>query len=366
MHFGFQRKETCLNPNFTYSNRLMQQLVTFPSGKVIYITGLVGEEFILSRDAEHTVLVTDEHIAGLYPHFFRKHRTLVVRPTEADKSMETIMRLSYELLRMGATRKTILVGVGGGIVSDITGFLAAIYMRGIAFGFVPTTLLGMVDAAIGGKNGVNLGLNKNILGTIRQPSFIFYDTQFLKTLPDEEWSNGFAEIIKYACIFDAEMYGALKKNNISFYKQDAEALSALIEKCVAWKNKTVIEDERETGIRKLLNFGHTAGHAIENLYDLSHGKAVGIGMVIACMVSCNAVQLDAKAVTELKELLTQYHLPVKIKLDTASVMELLRMDKKRNDDDVDYIVLEKIGEGAIKTLPFAEIEKVLSEYESES
>ncbi len=233
---------------------------------------------------ESTIIITNEHLGHLYPELVKEHKTLLVPPTESSKDTSTIASLAKQLLQMEVTRQTTIIGVGGGVVTDITGFLASTYMRGVPFGFVPTTLLGMVDAAVGGKNGVNVGMNKNILGTIRQPGFVLYDTRFLNTLPDDEWSNGFAEVIKYACIFDAELFAELGEHNISFYKdQNDDALATLIERCVAWKNKTVAEDERETGTRKLLNFGHTAAHAIENLYELPHGKAVGIGIVIAAM-----------------------------------------------------------------------------------
>ena len=180
-------------------------------------------------------------------------------------------------------------------------------------------------------------------------------------MPDDEWSNGFAEIIKYACIFDPELFEELCRNNISYYRdQDNDALEKLIARCVGLKNKAVIEDETEQGTRKLLNFGHTAAHAIENLYDLPHGKAVGIGMVIACMVSEKVAGLDKSVTARLKQLLCQYHLPIKINIDPAKAMGILKMDKKRIGDTIDYITLEKIGKPEIHSLPFNVIENALS------
>ncbi|MCW3120959.1 MAG: 3-dehydroquinate synthase [Flavipsychrobacter sp.] len=345
----------------------MQQSVTFPSGTVKYIFQSSCEEFLQTCDKQHTVLLTNEHLAGLYPGLFKDFKTIVIPAGETSKSLDTINRLTKELLLMEATRKTTLIGVGGGVITDITGFLASVYMRGISFGFIPTTLLGMVDAAIGGKNGVNAGLNKNIIGTIAQPQFILFDTHFLETLPDDEWSNGFAEIIKYACIFDADMFAKLSRNSISYYQDDrGEALKALIEKCVAWKNKTVLEDEKENGVRKLLNFGHTAAHAIENMYELPHGKAVGIGMVIACMLSEEVAGMDQKVQADLKKLLSKYHLPARFNINAAKAMEILKMDKKRIDDTIDYILLEKVGTAVVRSLPFAVIENVLTQYESDN
>lgn len=345
----------------------MQQSVTFPSGTVNYLFQRSFEEYLQTCDRQHTVLITNEHIAQLYPGIFKGCKTLVLPPTESSKDLETIGALAKQLLGAEATKKTTLIGIGGGVVTDITGFLASVYLRGVRFGFVPTTLLGMADAAIGGKNGVNVGMNKNILGTISQPEFILFDMRFLDTLPDDEWSNGFAEIIKYACIFDADMFEELSRNNISYYRDNGDdAMSKLIEKCVAWKNKTVLEDEKENGVRKLLNFGHTAAHAIEHLYELPHGKAVSIGMIIACMISVQVAGLDKNVPENLKTLLSQYHLPVRQQIDAKKAMELLRMDKKRAGDRIDYIVLEKIGKAVVHSLPFDVIENALTEYESHS
>jgi 3-dehydroquinate synthase len=344
----------------------MQQQVIFPSGPVDHLFGSTFEELWETYDLKSdVVIITNEHIAKLYAHLFKGYRTIVLPPLESSKDLHTIGSMARQLLEMEATRKTTLIGVGGGVITDITGFIASVYMRGVSFGFVPTTLLGMVDAAVGGKNGVNVGMNKNIIGTITQPKFILYDTRFLDTLPDDDWSNGFAEIIKYACIFDAELFAELNKNSITYYKdQNNDALIALIEKCVNWKNKIVTEDEKETGVRKLLNFGHTAAHAIENLYELPHGKAVGIGMVIACMISVQVTGLDKCVTEDLKKLLTKYHLPVKINIDTKKAMEVLRMDKKRVKDTIEYILLDKVGKGVVHPLPIDIIENALIMYAS--
>jgi 3-dehydroquinate synthase len=342
----------------------MQQSVSFPSGTVNYIFQSNFEELWKTYDKQHVVIITNDHLARQYSHLFKAHKTLVIPPVEGSKDLHTIEHLAKELLRLEATRKTTLIGVGGGVVTDIVGFLASIYMRGVPFGFVPTTLLGMVDASVGGKNGVNMGLHKNILGAIRQPEFILYDTRFLQTLQNDEWSNGFAEIIKCALIFDPVLFEELCRNTISYYKRNNAALIALIEQCVAWKNKVVTGDEREHSRRKLLNFGHTAAHSIENVYELSHGKAVGIGMVIACMLSETVAGLDPEVTRRLKGLLQQYHLPVRMNLDAHKAMDILRMDKKRMDGMIDFIVLEKIGQAAIHALPFTVIEKAMTAYET--
>jgi 3-dehydroquinate synthase len=345
----------------------MQHSVTFPSGTVNYLFQTSFEAFLQTCDKRHTVLITNEYIVRLYPKLFKDYKTLVIPPAESSKSLDTITTLSKGLLQMEAARNTLLIGVGGGVITDIVGFLATIYMRGVKFGFVPTTLLGMVDAAIGGKNGVNMGMNKNIIGTISQPGFILFDTRFLDTLSDDEWSNGFAEIIKYGCIFDAELFDELGNNTISYYRDhDDDALTKLIERCVALKNKAVVEDEKETGTRKLMNFGHTAAHAIENLYELPHGKAVGIGMIIACMISVHITGLDNSVLEKVKRLLSQYHLPVKQNINAKKAMDILKMDKKRVDETIDYILLERVGKAVVHSLPFEVIENALAEYDSKN
>ena len=342
----------------------MNQSVSFPSGTVEYVFQSAFRELWGKYDRDQAIVITNNDIAGLYSTELQGIRTITIPAGEQYKDLSTVADIARQLLAMQATKRTLLIGLGGGVITDITGFISAVYMRGVATGFVPTTLLGMVDAAVGGKNGVNVGLNKNIIGTIRQPKFVLYDTNFLRTLPDEEWSNGFAEIIKYACIFDEELFATLSKNNLKYYQQNAEALNDIVQRCVGWKNRTVLEDEQESGIRKLLNFGHTVGHAIENLYALAHGQAVAIGMVIACKISERHTGLAHEATAQLEDLLRRYNLPTSYPIAAKKAMDLLKMDKKRDADMIDYIMLERIGRGTIAPIKLHEIENALEEYES--
>lgn len=337
----------------------MQYSLSFPTGEVNYIFSNATEALANLMDKDNCIFITDVNLTALYPTFFEGYKKIVLPAGETNKTWENVKIVAEQLLEYEAHRNTLLIGIGGGVVTDITGFIASIYMRGIAFGYVPTSLLGMADAAIGGKNGVNMEFHKNILGTIQQPKFILYDVAFLKTLPDEEWSNGFAEIIKYACLFDDDLYRELHQHTIDFYKQNDQALEQLIAKCADWKNKTVLADEKEQNSRKLLNFGHTAGHAIETLYNLPHGHAVALGMIVACIVSEKVCGLDKKAKESLIELLLKYNLPVRLSINPERIMEILIMDKKRNRDNIDFIVLNKIGEAAIKTLSFDIIQQAL-------
>jgi 3-dehydroquinate synthase len=305
------------------------------------------------------VFLTDTNVFGIYKTLFGNHAIIVVPAAEESKSLATIQHITEQLIDLEADRQTLLVGVGGGVITDITGLVASMYMRGISLGFVPTTLLGMVDASIGGKNGVNVGLYKNMLGTIRQPQFILFDKEFLGTLPQVEWSNGFAEIIKYGCVFDTFLFEELMDHDLQYYMDNIEALQSLIHRCVEWKNKVVMEDETERGQRKLLNFGHTVGHAIENRYGLPHGFAISIGMLIAARISEAYAGLNTEVQHLLRRTLQQYQLPTDLAYEPEGVMSILSLDKKRVNGGIDFVVLEQIGKAAIRKISFDQLSVAL-------
>lgn len=340
----------------------MEYTVSFPGGDVRYLFNASFDALQGLTDTANAVIITDSKVAALYQDRLAPYRKVVIEPGEEHKKLKAINIIAEELLEMEAHRKTTIIGVGGGMVTDMAGFASAVYMRGLRFGFVPTTLLGMVDAAIGGKNGVNFGLHKNMLGTITQPAFILFDTSFLSTLSEQEWSNGFAEIIKYACIFDKELFYELEQNTIKNYQQNEEKLIHLIRRCADWKNKTVMADEKESGQRKLLNFGHTAGHAIETLYNLPHGYAVALGMILACRLSEKYNEQLSGSAERIAALLKRYNLPVHYDIDVNKVMNILKMDKKRSTDSIDYIILRDIGEAAIQPVSFDEIKQAIEDF----
>ena len=308
-------------------------------------------------DKDRAVLITDENIFRAHQKRFRNWKTIVLPPGESCKVQATVDSLVEQLIELGADRKTFLIGVGGGVVTDITGYVAAIYMRGLSFGFVPTSILAMVDASIGRKNGIDVGLYKNLVGTIRQPEFLLYDLSLLRSLPKDEWINGFAEIIKHACIKDATLFRELEQKKLTFYQKDKTALARLIRKNAAIKSSVVGKDEFEQGERRLLNFGHTLGHAIENLYELSHGQAISIGMVAASMISEEFTPF--KDTDRVIAVLKQYGLPTLAEFDPKEVMSVLRMDKKKVRDSMNYVLLNKIGQGVVKTIPLVQLEKLI-------
>lgn len=304
-------------------------------------------------DPKNTILLTDENVFSQHPKRFKNWNTIVLKPGEDYKVQATVDSIVEQLIEMEADRKTTLVGVGGGVITDLTGYVASIYMRGIRFGFVPTTILSLVDASIGGKNGIDVGVYKNMVGIIRQPSFILHDLSFLSSLPENEWRNGFAEIIKHACIRDAAMFRELESRSLPFYQKKKKETSILIRRNALLKTKVVQQDEFEQGDRKLLNFGHTLGHALENQYELSHGEAISIGMTYAATLSglLNGFRQPHRVV----ELLEKYGLPTFAQFDKDKVINVLKMDKKKNRDGINFILLEKIGKAFIQSIRIDEL-----------
>jgi len=314
------------------------------------------KEFV---DEKNAVIITDENVFANHQKRFKNWRVIVLQPGEEQKTQATVDSIIAQLIMIEADRKTTLVGVGGGVITDITGYAASVYMRGIKFGFIPTTLLAMVDASIGGKNGVDVGIYKNLVGTIHQPSFILHDLIFLNSLPQSEWINGFAEIIKHACIKDAAMFRELETNSLKKYQDKKVLACKLIQRNALLKTKVVQQDEFEKGDRKLLNFGHTLGHALENQYELSHGQAISIGMTYACNIS---EQLTGfKETDRVVSVLDKYGLPSYAKFDKQKVFSVLKMDKKRERKEMNYVLLEKIGKGVIKIISLNQLEKIIQE-----
>lgn len=325
----------------------MKEIVyPFPSSAcAVYLQASV--EAIADIAQGRLIVITDSNVQSAHASQLAAYTCIVIPAGEQHKHQATVDSIIAQLIERGADRKTFLVGIGGGVVTDITGYVASIYMRGIAFGFVPTTVLAMVDAALGGKNGIDVGLYKNMIGCFRQPTFILYDTRLLQTLPDAEWVNGFAEIIKHACIKDAALFDWLATHRWQDFKADEALAADLIERNIAIKAAVVLNDEKEVGERKLLNFGHTLGHAIENLYQLPHGHAVSIGMVAACRISEEIQGFASTDKERVVQLLQQYSLPTQLDFDKEQAMAILLKDKKQSAGTVQFILLSAIGQAEI-------------------
>lgn len=309
---------------------------------------------------ENTILITDENLFAKQSDQFSGWKTIVLKPGEAFKNQDTVNDAIDQLIQLQADRQSFIVGVGGGVITDIAGFVASIYMRGVHFGFIPTSILAMVDASVGGKNGIDVGVFKNLVGVINHPQFLLYDYSFLETLPHEEWINGFAEIIKHACIKDAPMFQFLQQRSLADFKSSKEAIGKLIQQNVEIKYNVVANDEREAGDRKLLNFGHTIGHAIENTAKLPHGSAISIGMMAACTISEKINNFSKEETEQISSLLSQYHLPVTFNIDKTSTWNILLHDKKKSGDEMNFVVLDEIGKASVKKISLHHLQEIFN------
>ncbi len=246
-------------------------------------------------------------------------------------------------------RKSFIIALGGGVVGDLAGFVAATYLRGIPFVQVPTTLLAQVDSSVGGKTAVNLKSGKNLVVVFYQPQLVLCDLDALKTLPKREYVSGLAEVIKYGIIYDAVLFAQLERNLTKVLQRDAATLAAVIARCCEIKANVVGQDETESGLRAILNFGHTIGHAIENSSGYGkylHGEAISIGQVAAAKLSHTILGLPSSDAGRIENLFVRSGLPVKIKLNSARRKKLfaaMKLDKKVSDGDVKFVLAEKIG-----------------------
>jgi len=338
---------------------MIKKSIQFTSRKVDYYfdakLDLIGE----LAEAEHLVFVTDEHVFAAHEKKFAGQQVIVIPAGELHKNQATADLVIGKLIEMGADRRSVLIGVGGGVVTDLTGYVGSVYLRGIRFGFVPTSILAMVDASIGGKNGIDVGAYKNLVGTINQPSFLLYDLSLLKSLPKEEWVNGFAEIIKHACILDAELLEQLEQHTLHTYRKDEKLLSKLIMRNALLKSKVVQKDEFEQANRKLLNFGHTLGHAIETDAALPHGHAVSIGMVAACKISEQITGFDETK--RISRLIKKYGLPITYAFDADKAIERMQKDKKKVRSTMSYVLLKRSGKAVVKNISMEDLESMIKQ-----
>lgn len=271
---------------------------------------------------------------------------------EKSKTLNTIEELSEAMVEKGFNRKDAIIALGGGVVGDIAGFLASIYLRGIPFVQIPTTLLAMVDSAIGGKTGVDLKAGKNLIGTITQPKAVFIDINFLKTLPENQIRSGLGEIIKYGVIKDEKFFTYLEKNLAKIFAHDEKVLNYIIQKSIAIKVEVVENDEKESKNRMILNYGHTYGHALEKLsnYTLLHGYAISIGMVIANEIAVEKKILNQKDADRIKALFIKAGLPT-FSMYKPTTQDLLK-DKKAEGKSINFVLPTKIGNAIIYNQKF--------------
>jgi 3-dehydroquinate synthase len=329
---------------------------------VLVGSGLLGQLGNYARKylpRKTCAIISDSNVAPLFGDRTKRslesakfQPTLITIPAgEKSKTLEQAGSICDQMIAAGLDRQSFVIGLGGGMIGDISGFVAAIYHRGVAHVQIPTTLLAMVDSSIGGKNGVNTADGKNLIGAFHRPSLVIDDVEVLKTLPPREFNQGFAEIIKHVIIADAKMFGALKNTQAS----DALALQSLIKRNIETKSKIVAKDQRDqTGERAILNFGHTIGHAIERAGDYRkflHGEAVSLGIVAACTISGKKAGLPPDQRDAIVDLLRQFNLPTKLPkaFPREKIIETLKFDKKFEGGNVRFVVTPRIGAARLTT-----------------
>lgn len=321
------------------------------------------------------IIVSNETVAPLYLpqlekellNLFSDVRSIVLPDGEQYKTMETLNQVFTELLRSCADRDTVLFALGGGVIGDLTGFAASCYMRGIPYVQVPTTLLSQVDSSVGGKTAVNHSLGKNMIGTFYQPECVIADTTTLKTLPLRELRAGLAEVVKYGFIDDTQFLDWFEEHLDKLLTLDEEAISYAIHRSCQIKAKIVAQDEKEHGLRAVLNFGHTFGHAIESgagYGNWLHGEAVGCGMVMAADLSMHCGFLTQKDFERVKDLIMRIGLPVKAPaLGTDQYEKLMLNDKKTKSGEIHFVLLQRLGKAMVSTASEDLVREVLETHQ---
>ncbi len=333
--------------------------------ETFHVNGLLGQSSIHVGESiknlenylpdGQVVIVTDENIKKYYQKDFPDVPVITIGTGEGIKTLSTVESILRELIEYSCDRSSFIVGIGGGIVCDITGFAASSFLRGVDFGFVSTSLLSQVDASVGGKNGVNLDSYKNMVGVFNQPNFVLCDIDLLNTLPKQEISNGLAEIVKHGLIKDAGMLDFIEDNKEKALKLDHDTIFKLVADSVKIKSQVVQQDEKEGGERRKLNFGHTLGHAIEKIERAGHGRAVSMGMVAAALFSKDKGFLSNTDVNRIVSLLTDLNLPVDLNYDATEIIKAAGKDKKKEGKDLFYVFLEQIGNARVEKISFNEM-----------
>jgi 3-dehydroquinate synthase len=308
-----------------------------------------------NNQAGRHIVISDANVGGLYGaelvaglRGVGLNADLLEFPAgEAAKNINTALDVAQKLLELRADRSSMLIALGGGVVGDLVGFIASVFMRSIPYIQIPTTLMAQVDSSIGGKTAIDLPSGKNLLGTFYQPQAVFADLRYLTTLPEKEFKNGLAEIIKYGIIDDEKMFCLLEDNMESVKKGDPALLLKLVETCCRIKKSIVEIDEKEQGLRRILNFGHTLGHAIEaqSAYAVAHGEGVALGMIAAVRISENIGYLESAQRERIESLIGKSGLPVRlpVALSSEGISARLKMDKKKKGDVIHFVLLKKIG-----------------------
>lgn len=304
---------------------------------------------------KRTICITDTKVFSIYKREFPSTEVIVLKDGEHTKSFESVQYIMKELIRLNADKQVLLLGIGGGVICDLTGFVASIYMRGVVFGLVPTTLLAQVDASVGGKNGINFDGVKNVIGAVNQPEFVLCSTKFLSTLLPQDYRSAFAEIVKCALIDDQELFQFIETRHRELLTRQPDTLNMVIGKTLEIKCRIVEADPFDQNHRLLLNFGHTFGHAIEIHTGMRHGEAVSIGMIIAMNISVTLGFLQPDRFLRARSVLSMLNLPVEVNLSIDDCINLILFDKKRKGTTINLILLKDIGQSFVHPMDISEL-----------
>ncbi len=319
-----------------------------------------SKEFLLALSKSEYFIITDKNLESLYQkELFPKHKYYSIEPGENSKTLQQVNEILEILLELNYSRKLIIIGFGGGVVGDIAGFISAIYKRGCRLALMPTSLIAMVDASVGGKNGVNSLNYKNQFGTIKQPEYINFDFNLLNTLPQSEISNGIPEIIKHGLIFSADYYQKVKSLDFEFADYSMTKLAEIIKESISIKLSFVNGDENDNEQRRFLNFGHTLGHVVEKLYNIGHGKAVLWGMIQALKLSYRLNLIPASLCQALLKDLDKVNIVNSQILEWEEISKALASDKKREGENITFVLLEGLGKPVIRDVKLEIIEQLV-------
>lgn len=327
------------------------------------VIGTLADELpaLLPADGSRTIIITDAKVHANNLEFVNRYDHIIIGQGESAKTIVKLEEIYRQLLAMEADRSTFILGMGGGIVTDMTGFVASTYMRGVRFAFLPTTLLAQVDASVGGKNGVNLDGYKNIVGVFNQPAFVLCDTELLASLPDREFRAGIAEVIKAAVVGDPELFAILEHHPFEEIRSDRDLLREIIVRSIKVKTAIVERDLCERNERRKLNLGHTFAHAIErNFATMSHGEAVAVGMAVICDAAVRKGLLGAETAERIKSLISKMGLPTVPPVEMRILLNTTRADKKREGKGIYLVFPRAIGECTVTNVDMDSLEEIFN------
>ena len=330
----------------------MNWRINGPTGESRIFLGELPADLALCCSDKFALIVADPAVHARHAGRFPDAPVVELAAGEATKTLESARFLYEKFLEFHCDRSSVILAIGGGVVCDVTGFAASTYVRGMPFGYAPTTLLAQVDAAIGGKTGVNFHGYKNLIGTFQQPRFVLCDPALLKSLPPEEIRNGLAEAVKHAAIADAKYFDFLEANAERILALDDDLIGRLVGDSIRIKTEVVNRDPTETGPRRLLNFGHTIGHGIEKTQHLAHGESVAAGMLAAARLSVRLGVAPAADAARLEALLARFGLPTELRLPRDELLDAIAKDKKRMQETLHFVLLNRIGQAVIHPLRF--------------